>query len=830
MGFIMAHSKPVLIIILLITIGFALALPKLRIDANIFSYMTSVEPSVYVETPGAAPEKPLKLDGVNYTLDIPERGELVEMPEREKASLDAVYSPSLDDYVEMETGPTAIDRDWESTSRYKDGYVIIFSSERMFEPEVLNTIYSVRSQLAGRWEIGACLSPFDYVTVEKKGTRLSIVPIAPVSAGETWTDADAELFRTRLMKDSIAKNYLYTEDGTTIMIYYRARGLDETSIAELNAIVNPLRQYGRVALNGGGLLSNAVKAYLNRDLILLVALSYLVILAVYYLSFHSFKAMLVPASLSLIGIIWTMGTMALLGYKMTIVTILTPCLVLTLGSSYSIHMVSEYQEAVASGDREKLAGHYAKISKTIFFAMLTTIAGFLSFLVCRTKIFKDFGITVAIGVAFCGLLAFTYLPAILTVLRQDLKKKQIATLKSGLLAKTVNGIATVVTGRWYVFVALLLAIILAFGYVHDKIEFDSNYMNYLPRDAEIVQDSLYFARTLGGTDPYYFTIRAPEGSDKFFLKHENLELVYAYESAILAACPDLVQVLSFSQYVSFLNEVYNGTPGIPESNGLINLLSRTLMQISNQIGTNVLDMLIAEDGNSITLSMRNYDSVEGDLQTSGSARRIEQTLDYYRYMLPEGTTSRIWCSQSDSLRSVDLIMVDQNRATELALLLIFLLASLAFLSPGHGLLTLVPIVTGIMINYIFMYAFSIPFDMVTVGFSSVVVGAGVDDSIHFLLRYRMKRKERPDGSMKELLAENLRETGRPIILTTVCVDAGLVILFFASFIPVRYFGLLMCVALMAAMLATLCALPPVMLLIDWITSGIASRRKAANHQ
>ena len=824
MAFIMAHAKAVLVIILLITIAFGTALPKLKINANIFSYMGSMEPSPYITTPETAPEEPLELEGISYSIPVPERGEVVEMPEREKLAKEDVYS-ELPEYKEIETGPTALNRDWESTSSFSDGYVIIYTSERMFEPEVLNTIYEVRDKLSERWEIGPCLSPFDYVTVEKKGTRLSIVPIAPVSQGETWDEESAEIFRERLMKDSVAKNYLYTEDGTTIMIYYRARGLNATSISELNAIINPLRQYGIVALNGGGLISNAVTQYLNRDLILLLILSYLVILAVYYLSFHSFKAMLVPASMSLIGIIWTMGLMALLGYKLTIVTILTPCMVLTLGSSYSIHMVSEYQDAIAKGEKDRLSSHYAKISRTIFFAMLTTIAGFLSFLVCRTALLKDFGITIAIGVACCGLLAFTYLPALLTTLKHDLKPKQVRTFQHGLMSKTVNGIASTVTRRWYVFILILLVIFCGYWHVHDKIDFNSNYMNYFPRDAEIVQDSLYFARTLGGTDPYYLTINAPEGSEKFFLQHENLELIYAYESAIMASCPDLVQILSFSQYVSFLNEVYNGTKGIPSSNGLVNLLSRTLTQIKGYLNTNVLDRIISEDGNTITLSIRIYDSVTGDIANVGVDRRVEKTLDYYRYMLPEGTESRIWCGQSDTMRGADRMMKDQTISTGLALIMIFLLSSIALLSPAHGLLTLVPIVTGIMINYIFMYVMSIPFDMVTVGFSSVVVGAGVDDSIHFLLRYHMKRKEHPEWSVTETLKANITDTGRPIILTTLCVDAGLVMLSFASFIPVRYFGLLMCVALMATMLSTLCILPPVMILFSKLTSGIAGRRR-----
>ncbi len=163
-----------------------------------------------------------------------------------------------------------------------------------------------------------------------------------------------------------------------------------------------------------------------------------------------------------------------------------------------------------------------------------------------------------------------------------------------------------------------------------------------------------------------------------------------------------------------------------------------------------------------------------------------------------------------------MIMVDQNRATLLSFMLIFVIASIAVLSAPFGLAALVPVSVGVMINYIFMWSFSIPFDIVTVGFSSVAIGCGVDDALHFIIRYRLRRKENPQLSTLEAVKANIIETGRPIILTTVSVDAGLIMLLFASYTPIRYFGILMCVALTAAMLATLCVLPPVLIAADKI--------------
>ena len=817
MASIMKHSVIVLIAIGIITIFFALAIPRLQLDANVFSYAAGAPPSEIVPTPAEAPDEPLYLNGIGTINIKPEKGEVVPIPSRTNSfSEEEFENPGGFEPVEMVVNEFNGDK---TGGRFSDGYVIIFSSERMFEPEVLNKIYEVRDNLSKRYEIGQCLSPFDYVTVEKRSTRLSIVPIAPVKQGETWTEEDAEIFYERLMNDDVAKNYLYTDGGHTIMIYYRARGLNATSIAELDTIVNPLREYGRVALNGGGLISNAVMNYLNKDLITLLALCFAIMLAVYYFSFHSFRAMLLPASLSIIGIIWTLGTMALAGYKLTIVTVLTPCLVLTLGSSYSIHMVSEYFEAMVEKDGNRLASHFTRISKTIFFAMATTVAGFLSLLICRTPMFKEFGITISIGVFYCAILAFTYIPEMLSKMRPP-KQKQINTVENGLLTKIIEKMSNGITKYWYIFLILLLIIIVVFAFVRDDIGFDSNYMSYFPEDDPIVQDSIYFAKTLGGTDPYYLTITAPNNEPGFFLKSENLKDVYAYECAVLAADPDIVQSLSFTQYVSFLNKVYNGKTEIPNNNGLINLLYRVLNQIEGQIGSNVLDVLINEDASEITLSMRNYDYVEQDLQTTSSARRLEQTLDYYRYMLPEGTSSEIHCAASSGVRASDMIMVDQNRSTILSYVITFILAAIAVASIRYGISTVVPVAVGVMINYIFMWGVGIPFDIVTVGFSSVAIGTGVDDAIHFLLRYRSKRKTNPEQSVPEALRENIRETGRPMFLTTISVDAGLLMLLFASYTPIKLFGVLLSLALTAAMLAALCILPPVLIFADKIHSKI----------
>ena len=380
-----------------------------------------------------------------------------------------------------------------------------------------------------------------------------------------------------------------------------------------------------------------------------------------------------------------------------------------------------------------------------------------------------------------------------------------------------------VTRYWAIVLIVFFVLVIAFAYTRDKVDFNSNYVDYFPQNDQFVEDTVFFAQTMGGTDPYYMEIVAPNREPGFFLKSENIKKVYDYEETVMEACPDIVQSLSFPQYVGFLNKVYSGTNDIPESDGLINLLYRILMQMRAYIGTNVLDVLINSDASVITLAMRNYDAYEQNLQTTASARRVEAALDYYRYMLPEGTTSKYYCGASNSIKASDMIVADQNTATTISMIATIIIASITLFSAFRGVAAIFPVLVGIMFNYVFMYFTGIPFDLVTIGFSSITFGAGIDDALHYLLRYRYNRRLYPERKIEAIISMTLEETGRPIILTTVSIVAGMCMFLFASFSPIRYFGLFMSVALTVAMLATLFVLPVVMIVSNKIKDRIIKK-------
>ena len=141
-----------------------------------------------------------------------------------------------------------------------------------------------------------------------------------------------------------------------------------------------------------------------------------------------------------------------------------------------------------------------------------------------------------------------------------------------------------------------------------------------------------------------------------------------------------------------------------------------------------------------------------------------------------------------------------------------------------GLVAVIPVAIGIMFSHIFMYITGISFDLVTIGCAAVTIGIGIDSAMRFLFRYKLLKRENPDMKTEDIIRETLKETGREIILTSLAFVAGLIVLLFASYVPIQHFGLLMIVSLTVSMLATLFSLPVVMLLSNRVKDRLSKSR------
>lgn len=815
------HAIIVILVILAITGYFGYQMLSLQLDANYASFMPWGNGTDTYKG-GVSGQIPAE-DTV--TLKEIESSEKTQIKLKESVAkqtpVDEIGKLEKIDDSKIEYVSYANENDNNNKSFWSN-LIVMVEADDLYTADNLNLIDMTVEKLTSRSDIGLSSSVYDFITLEKKGSRLATIPMNPNNDGDGWTEEEAKTFADHIANDPIIKYYLVGGTGNSMIFDFRSYDFSNEAYQEVLDILQPLKDRGiNVYTNGNSVINLKVMNYLQKDLITLVSLCFIIILVVFFFCFRAKRSVLIPMSLSLIGLVWTFGTMAMMGLKITILNIVTPCMVLTLGSAYSIHVLSEYYASYSKDPEILPSAAVAKIFKTILFACLTTVCGFLCLATSKTQGLADFGIAVSIGIGYCAILSCMYLPAILSLVRKP-KQRQIKSYENGLMAKLVKKLSVFIPSNWKRLIVVFLILVLAFFLVKDRISVDANYMSYFPKSDPFGAESRRLAEEMGGTTPFEIKIKSDEKIQDFFLESENLQKVYDFEMALLDS-PDTLQIISFPQYISFANQTVSGESGIPTNKGLMNMLSRLVIAMQKQTGIS-LSTIINEDATEISLIVQNWDSLERDLQTVSSSKRMYALIMDSIELLPEGTSISIGGYPVVAMKFSNALLADQNKSTILSILVVFVLCMISFKSVTKGLLVLVPVLSGIMINYVFMFIAGIPFDMITVSFTSIAIGCGVDDAIHFNLRLKSNIKGLKGCKYKDIISRTIIETGRPIILTTVSIVAGMMMLGFASYTPIRYFGLLMSISLMGCMISTLIFLPPFIILFDELGKKIGLKK------
>jgi len=773
--FVEAHYKIVLTIIFIITIGFAFSLRNITIDTGTASL-------------------------------LPPDAELTALKNEVLGERDDDYSKE---------------------------YFFMLESDILFSEKTFNLLDKVLIELSAYDELSPPFSLLDMVTIEKKGTRLAIVPISNHKTGEKWTQVEVDAVKSKVINDDIIKGLLVNKDYDNMVIAFSSNETDSQSATldkEWGDIVSQLDEVGVITTGGSSPLRSRLSKYLVSDLFLLLSLAFVVIFIIFYLSFRGKRAVFIPCSLTLIALIWTLGSMTIMGFPLSLINLIIPCMVMILGSAYSIHVLTEYYKSYANfakSDSTDIQDHVvasiSRINKTIAVACITTSIGFLSLLVCQIEGFRQMGLTVTIGLVYCALLSLIYIPATLRTAKPP-REKQLMALRNGFLTKIIDKFSKYVVRRWYVNIIIAVLIVIGFFLTKDHIATQTNFMKYFPKNDSLVADFKNYAIEYGSTIPLYIVLQAPENSKKFFLDPANLKKVHDYENSLMKQCPDLVSNLSFSNYVAFMNDIYSNKNEIPENKGLLLVLTRYMKLISNNMqDSSLIDNLITEDGNQVVLRITYFDSVQMDQPTLDSAARIEEVMKENHYRLPDNLNMRYWSDATNGLHLTKVMNEDQIKSTILSFVLVFIVLLFLFRSLTNSIYTILPVFIGIMANYIFMFVLKIPFDVVTSMFVTVTVGIGVDDAIHYMLRYTNIKKNYPKLRMTGMVRLTLKESGRAIILTSVSIIAGMLILVFARYSPIKYFGILLAIALFTTTISTLIILPSTMIMIDKIKYKLKKR-------
>ena len=637
--------------------------------------------------------------------------------------------------------------------------------------------------------------------------------IGPISAHARAPDnaQEAELLKNRLLDDPVSRRLLISPDATTLGAVFNVplRNDYEHLFSEIDRLTSLLSTHYDVHWGGNPTFEFRIKKRLTADLPRLLIAALAVIMISYSLAFRAGRAVFLPLLVVAIGTVWTIGTMRLLGVTFTVTSIMAPPLVLSLGSAYSVHVLTEYY---ASGGRDgfgrgTVLQAMPRVTATITLAALTTIIGFSSLLTGSLAQVREFGLITALGVAYCALLALVFLPACLRLLPPP---RRVHVSKRGSLV--LHAVSRLAEARWQ-YLVLVTAAVVAFSFVTSvgRIRYDTDIARMFGRDSQVVQDNLFVVRNLVGALDVNITMTAPEGSRSYFIDPASLQHIADLEHALRQDL-DVAYVSSFVTQLSRMNHALRGTYEVPQNRALVGAFARLLSGIAESLSSELLlGSTVDPEFGTLTVNVRVTEPEDGgsfvkEYEYRETIARIRSLVDR---LLPDAVGVDIWSNGMAILSVSDSLLSDHLRSAVVSLVLVFIVTAIGFRSVVFGAYALIPVATGLMTNFALMALAGIPLDAVTMTLSAMSIGVGVDHAIHLLLAYQ-REEGRSSSSTSGVISRMLLRSGRSVLISALSLAVGLLVLVTSTFPPIAVVGLLLGVLVLSTLIGSLVFLPAVL--------------------
>jgi len=529
---------------------------------------------------------------------------------------------------------------------------------------------------------------------------------------------------------------------------------------------------------------------------------------IFFLFFRSFRATFISLIVVAIGVMWAFGILGWLGYEITVLTALIPPLIIVIGVPNCIFLINKYQQEIAKhrNQAKSLQRVIAKIGNATLMTNLTTASGFATFILTNSKILKEFGVVASINIIAIFLLSLLIIPITYSFMERP-NKKHLRHLKN----KTVDFFVTwmektVRKKRVNVYLISLLGLIIGITGIY-QIKISGSLIEDMPKSAPFFKDILFFDATFNGIVPLEIWIDSKR--EEGIVRPATLRRMNQLQETI-DEIPELAPSLSVVNAVKYAKQAYyNGNPNyfaLPTSQE--NSFIYPFLNSSNS-NSELLNGYVDSTGQfgRITTYMKDIktsrmEEIEADLKES-----IAKIFPKDRYGVNITGKSLLF------LKGTKYLINNLILSLSLAILLIALFMAFLFRSFKMILISLIPNLLPLIITAGVMGFTGIPLKPSTILVFSIAFGISVDDTIHFLAKYRQELIANGWKINKAVFAA-LRETGISMFYTSVVLFFGFSIFMSSNFGGTQALGGLVAVTLMMAMLANLVLLPSLLISLE----------------
>jgi uncharacterized protein len=521
--------------------------------------------------------------------------------------------------------------------------------------------------------------------------------------------------------------------------------------------------------------------------------------------FRQVRGVILPFVMTVMAIVVAMGLIPLLGWKIHTVTILLPVILLAVANDYGIHLLARYQEDNAPGTdhspAELAKRGVIELAGPVMATGITTMFGMLALLSHLIIPAKQLGILAAFGVAFAMIGSIMFIPALLAVMpraKPIFDAKRASKAKSPLdrmLAYFARAVAK--SPRTILLASVIISV--AVGVGATRIVVDTNPMNFYEESEPVWKSTHLLNEHLGGWAGVAVIFEGDIKDPKVLKEIDDLEQ-YLKKHPLVGTTTSLAGVMRKMNQV--MNENDPKFDRIPETRELV---AQYLLLYSMSGDSSDFEKLVDFPYEHAQLMAKVTDS------GTAAATKVLDDLRTYQREHAKAPIQRVGGFLDVMADMVHHIVWGQVVSMAVAAVLVWLLVSMLLRSLVAGLLAVAPLVLALLMIFGIMGFAGIELNLVTALLSSIMIGVGVDYSIHFLWRYRDERRL---GLAPEAAVERtLTTTGRGIVFNGLSVVIGFVVLVISAFYPVRFFGLLVAISITASLLGALVVLPAIAILL-----------------
>lgn len=595
-------------------------------------------------------------------------------------------------------------------------------------------------------------------------------------------------------------------------------------IKQIREIIKSYENEAKIFLGGVNMIASDIIGYVKNDLIIYGTSLLLILIFILWYIFRHIRWIILPLFICLISVISTAGVLGLFAWEVTVISSNFIALQLIITISIVLHLIVRYRELNV---KYKNASQYKLIINTIlskinssFFAIITTISGFGSLVLSNIEPVINLGLMMSTGIAISLFLAFITFPAILILMDKKDEHEQ-----TNIRFSFIQKCSDVVEHKTKTIVIVTTLVILFSLSGALKLVVENSFISYFKESTDIYKGMKVIDENLGGTTPLDIIIKFKNEPKAQIVQTSNDEFD-DFENEFAQSAND--EQYWFSQdkmdTITAIHEYLETIPEIGKVQSLATLLKIgeslnngrkldgiTLALLYNQMPSNykslILSPFINIEKNEARITMRILDS-NPDLRRNDLISKINSDLK--EIIKNKETTyqlSNLMILYNNMLQS----LFDSQIATlGFVVVILFIMFLILFRSIKVSLIALLANIIPISVIFGIMGWLNIPLDIMTITIAAIAIGIGVDDTIHFI--HRFKEEFKIDHNYVNAMRRSHQTIGYAMYYTSLVIIMGFSILVLSNLIPTIYFGLLTVVTMFTVLIADLLLLPKLLLI------------------